>query len=311
MAVSPQCISTLVQDKQTIDFSQASSFAFAELVKENSSDLGTFNAALKIPIKNVPFGINLGAENRNLYSFLSDLKLGWSEEKSISIASQNLSEASVRAFEICVNGAKDNGVSAIAHDADQNAVTVSVSWDKFPGGPDHVNDGSIEILGGEFQSEFPATWESGQSRSFIVTRIGKEDIRITISIGGDSVSLLIAYTPELKSEFQNKKHPEENENPFRVANQGDGLAQSLTRTIQASEGWSIVPGSVRIEELVKVGNIITDVSNGVFERKTYARITDESVAQFSVEAQCYPLSKEGGGDLQFRCSYQEVRIWFE
>ncbi len=294
------CLGALIQDKGFLDMREVSSIALVESYRSSSNRNSNWDVGITVPIKGVPIKVDGKGGKSALETYMRNLSLNWSTDKTLSYATQVLSSNAVRAYEACVGNLNHVGTSVFASDATPEQITVTFRWNAPVNAPTETKDARLTVTGGKFADGVPSTWKTGAEYAVVVEREKGKDVRIIANIAGSSADKTVYHIPVATVEtatFDTKDQLPDKW--YRVANQGDGYARELSRCIAPRDGWSFVPDSARINIHVRVGKI---------DRRTYAKINESTTNRICFYAYMYPLAKEGGGDLQFSIIYDELKV---
>lgn len=188
------CIGSLILDKGSLDFREASSISLARLLQQSSSSSSVWGGNITVPIYGVP--VNSGAKGAEeaTETFFENSQLQWTNERLVSVATQTLSKNAVEVYRICAEGQRRSGPRIIVHNATRHEATVTISW-TAPARARTSSGITLTMTGGNLNQRFPSRWTSGSAHSRIILRGPDQDLRITADIGGDTDSQFVSHIP--------------------------------------------------------------------------------------------------------------------
>lgn len=187
------CAVALVRDQGELDMRRAQSLAQAEMIYRSSERSKQWEGSIRVPIKGVPVGGNAQSAESARDAYFSQSNLNWTDDRVVSVATQTLSRNSVETYRTCIDGIQTYGVRILAHDAQEDEVTITIRWIGAAGSG--ATTGDVNFSGGAVTTPITGSWRNGESRGYIVKRDPSRDLRIVANIGGATDNIFLSRWP--------------------------------------------------------------------------------------------------------------------
>ncbi len=302
-AQSDRCLGSLIRDASSSSVHTATAFAMSDLINSMSSSVAKQEASITIPIDGVP--INLGSMRARKLStqFSQQTGVRWNQATRVQNVSSSVSANAVEAYRICTEGQHTSGTRVYVYDETPTQVSVKVAWWSPALSPTSAR-ATVSVSGGTLQEPFPDSWSTGTSFIRIVDRVPRQDLRIVANIGGGPDTITVPYLPTVivRRATEEVTKPSAQGN-LRLANDGSGRNQGpISECYAAPADGEVREGSASISWVARAGNI---------DATSYVKLTSQDDQRVCWEAFLRPLSRTGGGDMQFRIKYVVDRWTFE
>jgi hypothetical protein len=294
------CMPSLVRDNVSTSIDTATALILTDVMHKQLSSSDRQNIGGKATIYGTPYQVNSDRAKALSEQFSRQTGINYTDVNKVRILTSRLSDNAVDAFRSCISGAHEVGPRVYIYDANAEQATVKIVW-KSAAQNKGDSDGIVTIVGGAAVTPFPTRWGINETRVSTVNRVPKQELRVTANIGGYSADWVAPYVPRVRATRSVSLVNEPKPPSFlRLANDGTGANQGpISDCYSAVKDAQIVTNSVAVKSIARAGNI-NDTS--------YVKITSETNSKVCWEAFLRPLSRNGGGDMQWRIQYQ-VETW--
>lgn len=198
---SGDCTRTLIMNRGRLDVREWSSLALIRLFDQSSSSGSNTSAGLDIPIDGLPLSGSFNDARQTANRSIEQSALNWSYDRLVSVATQTLSDNSVRAYQACIGGQPRTGPTITVHDATRTEATVTIRWNAPATAGQTANVPlRVQTSGGRFYTPFPASVTTGAAITRILQRDPNADIRLVASVGAagneDSDDTFVSRLPD-------------------------------------------------------------------------------------------------------------------
>jgi hypothetical protein len=189
------CAKALIQDVGYLDMNESLSIARFDLFSRSVARDTKKMFGITVPIYGVPLSAEYEAAEKLRERYFQNSQLDWHYNRSISVATQTLSQNAVEAYRACIDGAHRSGPRITVYDAKPTEMTVTIRWLSPAVAPTTTDDVEVLVVGGSTNFTFPSSLTTGSTFGFVITREADQDVRIVANIASDNDNIFVSAFP--------------------------------------------------------------------------------------------------------------------